>query len=75
VSGLLLGAALGYARPGIRLPLGAALAVVLGVFATVVTGEAKLSWEYLLIDIPLVAICAAVGLAAGRQVSPATERR
>ena len=69
--GLLLGATLGYVRPRIRLPVGAGLAVALGVFATVVTGEAKLGWEYVLIDIPLVAVCAAVGLVAGRRVSPA----
>ena len=69
--GLLLGATLGYVRPSIRLPVGAALAVALGVFATVVTGEAKLGWEYLLIDIPLVAVCAAAGLVAGRRLSPA----
>ena len=71
VCGLLLGATLGYVRPSVRLPVGAALAVVLGVFATVVTGEAKLGWEYILIDIPLVAVCAAVGLVAGRQVRTA----
>lgn len=69
--GLLLGATLGYVRPSIRVPVGAALVVLLGVFATVVTGEAKLGWEYLLIDIPLVAVCAAAGLVAGRRLSPA----
>lgn len=68
--GLVLGALLGAVRPSIRLPVGAALAIVLGVVATVATGEFTTSWSYLLIDIPLVALAATVGLAAGRQVSP-----
>jgi hypothetical protein len=65
--GLLLGVALGFVRPTIRLPVGAALAIVLGVLATVVTGEFKTSWGYVLIDIPLVAVAATVGLLAGRR--------
>jgi hypothetical protein len=68
--GLVLGALLGAVRPGIRLPVGAALAIVLGVVATVVTGEFKTSWSFLTIDIPLVALAAAAGFAAGRQVAP-----
>jgi hypothetical protein len=68
--GLALGALLGALRPGIRLPVGAALAIVLGVVATVATGEFKTSWSYLLIDIPLVALAATVGMAAGRHAAP-----
>jgi hypothetical protein len=64
--GLVLGVFLGAVRPGMRLPVGAALAIVLGVLATVATGEFKTSWGYLLIDIPLVAIAAVAGLAVGR---------
>ena len=60
--GLLLGAALGFVRPTLRLPVGAAMAVVLGVLATVATGEFKTSWSFVLIDIPLVALAAVVGL-------------
>ena len=45
------------------------MAVVLGVLATVVTGEFKTSWAYLLVDIPLVAIAAIVGLLAGRRAA------
>jgi hypothetical protein len=66
LSGLVLGAALGAIRPSIRWWVGALLAVALGVFATVVTGEFKSSWEYVLIDIPLVALAAACGLMATR---------
>jgi hypothetical protein len=73
-SGLLLGAGLGFVRPTIRLPVGVVLSIVLGVLATVVTGEFKTSWSYLLIDIPLVAIAAILGLVAGRRVRPAASR-
>jgi hypothetical protein len=68
--GLFLGAALGFVRPSVRLPIGVVLAIVLGVLATVVTGEFKSSWSYLLIDIPLVAVAAILGLMAGRVARP-----
>jgi hypothetical protein len=58
VSGLMAGSLLGYLKPSMRVPLGAASAVALGVLATVVTGEFRVSWAFLLIDIPLVAIAA-----------------
>lgn len=66
--GLALGAGLGVLRPGIRLPVGAVLSVVIGVLATVITGEFKSSWGYVLVDIPLVACTAFLGLAATRQL-------
>jgi hypothetical protein len=66
--GLLLGAVLGWLRPSIPLPIGLGLAIPLGVLATIVTGEFKMSWGYLLIDIPLVAVAAVVGLFATRAV-------
>ena len=72
--GLLLGAALGFVRPTLRLPVGAAMAVVLGVLATVATGEFKTSWSFVLIDIPLVALAAVVGLLAGRRARPVADR-
>jgi hypothetical protein len=72
--GLILGAGLGFLRPSTRLPLGAGLAIVLGALATVVTGEFKLSWGYLLIDIPIVALAAVAGLLAGRRVAPVAQR-
>ena len=73
--GLLLGAALGYIRPSVRLPVGAALAVVLGVCATVVTGEFKLSWEYVFVDIPLVALATFLSLVTVRHLAPAWRSR
>jgi hypothetical protein len=68
--GLLLGATLGALRPSLRLPLGALLAVLLGVLATVVTGEFRLSWDYVLFDIPLVAVAAGLGFMAARRLRP-----
>ncbi len=62
VSGLFLGSLLGLLRPSIRMPVGAVLIVALGVLATVVSGEFLISWAFLLIDVPLVAVSTAVGL-------------
>jgi uncharacterized membrane protein (UPF0136 family) len=66
--GLLLGGILGYVRPAVRPSLGGALAVLLGVLATVVTGEFRLSWGYVLVDIPLVACAAVLGLMVVRRL-------
>jgi hypothetical protein len=68
--GLLLGVGLGALRPGIRLPIGAALSVVLGVLATMLAGEWEVSWGFVLIDIPEVALAAFLGLVAVRQLRP-----
>jgi hypothetical protein len=38
------------------------LIIAFGVLATVVSGEYLISWSFLLIDIPLVAVSAAAGL-------------
>lgn len=67
-SGLVAGSLLALVRPSVQVPIGIALAVVLGVFATVVSGEFKVSWGFLLIDIPLVGIAAAAGLATVRWI-------
>lgn len=66
VSGLLLGAALPLIRPRIRLGVGVAASVVLGTLATIISGEYRIGWEFLLIDIPLVALCSAAGFATAR---------
>ena len=63
VSGFAVGVALAALRPSLRWVLGVPLAVALGVFATVVTGEFETSWAFVLIDIPLVALAAACGVA------------
>jgi hypothetical protein len=66
LSGLLAGVALGLLRPKTRLITGVLAAIVLGTAATVVSGEYKLGWEFLLIDIPLVAASCAVSFLALR---------
>jgi hypothetical protein len=67
-AGLLVGVALALIAPRLRLWLGALLAVVLGIAATVISGEYKIGWEFLLIDIPLVAVCSVLGLTVARAV-------
>lgn len=64
ISGIVLGTVLGFVRPGLRLRVGIVLAILFGVLATVVSGESEISWGFLLIDIPLVAVCAAAALFA-----------
>jgi hypothetical protein len=58
VSGLLVGSLLPLVRPQVRLRMAVAASVVLGTLATILSGEYKIGWEFLLIDIPLVALFA-----------------
>jgi hypothetical protein len=74
VSGLFLGALIGLLRPSLRLPVGAALIVAFGVLATVVSGEYLISWSFLLIDIPLVAVSAAASLYVTHRLRWASRR-
>ena len=67
-SGLVVGGILGLIRPSLRLWVGAALAVPLGVAATFLTGESEISWAFVLIDIPIVALSAVVGLALAKRL-------
>jgi hypothetical protein len=59
--GVALGALAGGLSPAVRVPVTAVLAIGLGVFATSVTGEAAISWAFVLIDIPMVAVAASIG--------------
>jgi hypothetical protein len=67
LSGFAVGLALGVVRPSLRLRAGVVLAIALGLLATVVTGEFKTSWAFVLIDIPLVGMAAVFGLVVARQ--------
>jgi hypothetical protein len=67
--GVLLGSGLGFVRFSLRLPLGGALAVVLGMIATAVTGEATISWAFVLTDIPMVAVAALVVRLVAKRLS------
>ena len=55
VSGLVVGLLVGLLRPSLRLGVAVLLSVVFGFVATVASGEFRISWGYLLVDIPLVA--------------------
>ena len=72
--GFLLGALLGGLRPALQLPLGVILAAALGVVATVVTGEAAISWMFVVIDIPIVMAAALIGRLVGRRLRPRVVR-
>jgi hypothetical protein len=66
VSGLILGSALILIRPQTRLAVGVAASIVLGTIATIVSGEYRIGWEFLLIDIPLVAVSSAAAFTTVR---------
>ena len=65
-AGLICGLLLGSTTARRPLALGLTVSVVLGFLATVLSGEWRISWAFLLIDIPLVAGCAAVAYLATR---------
>jgi hypothetical protein len=69
VSGMALGLLVGGLRPSLRLLTGSVLSCLLGFTATVLSGEFRIGWEYLLIDIPLVAASASLSFALGRAAS------
>jgi hypothetical protein len=69
VSGLVAGSLLGFLRPSLRIPVGIAAAVVLGTLATIVTGEFRVSWGFLLVDIPLVGLAAVAGFVGMRALA------
>jgi hypothetical protein len=68
LAGLAVGGALALVAPRLRPRYGAVAALVLGTLATIVSGEYQIGWEFLLIDVPLVAISSVVGLTAVRAV-------
>ena len=65
LSGVLAGLLVQPLRPSLRLHIGAILAIILGSLATIVSGEFRIGWEFLLIDIPLVALTAAATASTG----------
>lgn len=68
VAGLLCGLLLGSLTARRRVIVGLAFSVVAGVLATVVSGEWRISWAFLLIDIPLVAVSAVAGNLLSRRL-------
>jgi hypothetical protein len=71
LAGLAVGGALGVLRPAVRLPFAVAAAILLGAAATFLSGEFEISWSFLLIDIPLVALSSAAAILAGRALGRA----
>jgi hypothetical protein len=61
LSGLVCGVLLGCLTVRRPLLVGVLFSVVAGVLATVLAGEWRISWGFLLIDIPLVGMSAVVG--------------
>lgn len=59
--GALLGGAQGWTTNRHVLIWGSLVAVVVGVLATIFSGEYKIGWEFLLIDIPVAALAAVGG--------------
>ena len=60
VGGLLIGSTIGYIRPEIRVRVVVVLALLIGLTATVVSGEYKVSGLFLLVDVSLVLVSATV---------------
>ncbi len=75
LAGFISGMAIAGAAPKVRTRYGILAAVLLGLTATVVSGEYRISWEYLFIDIPLVALTALCGYALARRILPAVRHR
>jgi hypothetical protein len=67
LSGLAVGMILGRLEPGLRKRTGMALVLMLAFLATVVSGEFRVSWSFLLVDIPMVAVPACIGFFALRR--------
>ena len=74
-AGLLCGLLLGTLTARRRVVVGLAFSVVAGILATVVSGEWRISWAFLLIDIPLVAVSAVVGDLLSRKLVLRQARR
>jgi hypothetical protein len=68
VSGLVVGLLVGLPRPSLRVRVAVLLSVAFGLVATVASGEFRVSWGYLLVDIPLVAGSAGLSFLVTRAV-------
>ncbi|HEY0632786.1 MAG TPA: hypothetical protein VGC98_12080 [Thermoleophilaceae bacterium] len=67
-AGIVLGLVAGSVWPAWRVSTIALLSVVLGTAASAVTGELDLSWTYVLVDIPEVALSATVAFVLARML-------
>ncbi len=74
LGGVVVGFLASLLRPFLRLGFTVLLSVVLGRAATVLSGEFRIGWEYLLLDVPLVAGAAVAADAVIRTTIPARLR-
>lgn len=76
VGGLVVGSLLPLVPARLRILVAVVAASCVGALATVVSGEYRLGWEYLLFDVPLAALGTVAGyLAADRLLLPARAGR
>lgn len=68
VSGIVVGLVVGRLTVRRRPRLWLVVTVLLGVGATVVSGEWRVTWAYLLVDIPLVGLSAVAAYLVSRRV-------
>ena len=68
VGGLLLGSAIGYIRPALRHRVVSVVALILGVAATIISGEYRVSWLYAIADVSLVLVFTALAFQTMRRV-------
>jgi len=70
LAGLALGLLLAWFRSRKHRWMAGILVVVIGISATIASGEFRISWGFLFIDIPLVAVAAVAGFAIFRLLNP-----
>jgi peptidoglycan/LPS O-acetylase OafA/YrhL len=73
--GLFIGALLTFVPSRLRIVVGLAAAAVVGVVATVISGEYKIGWEFLAIDIPGAALATVAGSLAVKKARGAARQR
>jgi peptidoglycan/LPS O-acetylase OafA/YrhL len=73
--GLFIGALLPFVPSRLRIVVGLVAAAVVGVLATVVSGEYKIGWEFLAIDIPGAALATVAGYLAVKRARSTTRQR
>jgi hypothetical protein len=66
MGGLVLGSLLGLLRTSARLRIGVLLTICIGLLATLASGEFRLHWGFVLLDISLVAASVVAGLCCTR---------
>ena len=73
-AGLLLGSLLYFLPSRLRAPVGVVAAAAIGFTATVISGEYRIGWEFLAIDIPGAALATLAGFIAVKQLRRRTVR-